>query len=252
MAQCSATSKQTGEQCQRVASPGAAVCVSHGAGAPQVKRSARRRLQQEKLQRQLVDLLEDLDIDRGERTAADVLASAVGTADDMAAALEVIVHQLGLIPSTEGAGDGEAREASRDDRAAAKIATLFGPDHLGDGAAHVAAEMLLRWNDQRARLSKVALDAGIDEHRARMAGEVAEQLQEVLQASIGAMRALVAGALPPDVRDVVLRLWDEQQPAILGHHIARVVMPELDALALPVVGLANGSAAREARDGGDR
>lgn len=41
---CSATAKATGERCRRHAIAGAAVCVKHGAGAPQVARQARRRL----------------------------------------------------------------------------------------------------------------------------------------------------------------------------------------------------------------
>lgn len=42
--QCTATSSRSGEQCRRRASLGAAVCVMHGAGAPQVKAAAARRL----------------------------------------------------------------------------------------------------------------------------------------------------------------------------------------------------------------
>ena len=41
---CTATSKQTGERCKRRPHPGSTVCVMHGAGAPQVQRSARERL----------------------------------------------------------------------------------------------------------------------------------------------------------------------------------------------------------------
>lgn len=44
MKRCKATAKSTGERCRRRPHPGAEVCVIHGAGAPQVKRSARQRL----------------------------------------------------------------------------------------------------------------------------------------------------------------------------------------------------------------
>lgn len=41
---CTANSRQTGQRCRQYPRPGAAVCRYHGAQAPQVIRSARRRL----------------------------------------------------------------------------------------------------------------------------------------------------------------------------------------------------------------
>ena len=41
---CTANAKGTGKRCRRRPHPGATVCVIHGAGAPQVQRSARERL----------------------------------------------------------------------------------------------------------------------------------------------------------------------------------------------------------------
>lgn len=41
---CTATSKQTGKRCGRIAHPGASVCTHHGAGAPQVQAKAKERL----------------------------------------------------------------------------------------------------------------------------------------------------------------------------------------------------------------
>ena len=41
---CTARAKSTGERCRRRPHPGANVCVIHGAGAPQVQRTARERL----------------------------------------------------------------------------------------------------------------------------------------------------------------------------------------------------------------
>lgn len=44
MAQCTATAKASGNQCQRLAIIGGTVCHVHGGSAPQVKAAARRRL----------------------------------------------------------------------------------------------------------------------------------------------------------------------------------------------------------------
>lgn len=44
MAQCTARSHRTGERCRRAAISGGRVCYVHGGNAPQVKRSARERI----------------------------------------------------------------------------------------------------------------------------------------------------------------------------------------------------------------
>ena len=41
---CTATSKQSGQRCKRLASPGCAVCVMHGSRAPQVRAKAAERI----------------------------------------------------------------------------------------------------------------------------------------------------------------------------------------------------------------
>lgn len=48
MAQCTATAKATGEQCQREAGE-SRVCVKHGGGAPQVKQAVARRVVEAKI-----------------------------------------------------------------------------------------------------------------------------------------------------------------------------------------------------------
>ena len=48
MAQCTARSKRSGEQCRRAATPGALVCASHGSSAPQVRAKAAERVLQVK------------------------------------------------------------------------------------------------------------------------------------------------------------------------------------------------------------
>lgn len=46
--QCTAHSSQTGNRCKRARKPGTNVCVYHGAGAPQVKAAAERRMSEKK------------------------------------------------------------------------------------------------------------------------------------------------------------------------------------------------------------
>lgn len=77
---CTATSKQSGERCKRRPHPGSNVCVIHGAGAPQTKRTARERL--EALIDPAIDALRDVlqrGLDSGETPSA--VRAALGILD---------------------------------------------------------------------------------------------------------------------------------------------------------------------------
>lgn len=54
--QCKAMSKRSRERCRRAASPGAAVCATHGAKSPQARRAAGRRLAEAKAAKSLARL----------------------------------------------------------------------------------------------------------------------------------------------------------------------------------------------------
>lgn len=58
--QCSAKSKQSGQQCRRVATPGTTVCASHGSKAPQVRAKAAERLAEAAEQKEIRSVLERL------------------------------------------------------------------------------------------------------------------------------------------------------------------------------------------------
>jgi len=73
MAQCTATARRTGRQCQKRAIAGARVCLSHGAAAPQVRRAAAERVA---FQRAAELLAADATADPLEVLAAAVRASA--------------------------------------------------------------------------------------------------------------------------------------------------------------------------------
>ena len=83
MAQCRATANRTGRQCQKRALAGAAVCLSHGAAAVQVRRVAGQRVA---LQRAAELLGPDVTADPGE-----VLVAAVRSAAALLGAAEAAV-----------------------------------------------------------------------------------------------------------------------------------------------------------------
>jgi hypothetical protein len=59
---------------------------------------------------------------------------------------------------------------------------LFGPDHMGDERRDVVAEMHREALGDRARISKLCIDAGLEK---RMA-EIAERQADILDAAVGA------------------------------------------------------------------
>lgn len=225
MAQCKATANATGERCQRDAIRGGEVCYTHGGGASQVKRAARRRLQESKIQRKLVDLLEHLDAEDGlsDRSPLEVLESAISTADDMSRALEAVVQQLstwfGVSVSSDGGDEVQAERAEL-------VAAWFGPDRLGDGAPHVATQMLRAWNEQRARLAKLALDAGVDERRVRVTEEQGKFLAEVIRGFTAEALGLVVSQLAPADQGRVREVWEAYTPKLMRFWIMSASNPD--------------------------
>ena len=100
MAQCTATSRRSGERCKRHAHPGATVCVKHGAGAPAVKAAAARRLEAAKASAALARI--------GQRVDADPLAQL----------LDVIAYQGGLVAFWRAQVEAIEREQDRRERRA--------------------------------------------------------------------------------------------------------------------------------------
>jgi hypothetical protein len=109
--QCKATAKSTGKRCNRIAHPGCEVCVKHGAGAPQVRKAAARKVQQQAAVRAVATLglpieVDPLDALLGElwRTAGHVawlgavVADLDGTVTGMAGGL-LEPSMFGLQPS---------------------------------------------------------------------------------------------------------------------------------------------------------
>lgn len=61
-------------------------------------------------------------------------------------------------------------------------ATVYGPNHLGDGAPHILVTMWNEERDRHARYCKLAIDAGIAERQVRVAEAQARMLAGVISA----------------------------------------------------------------------
>lgn len=132
-------------------------CRMHGGGkSSRHGRAAARRVVQQKAMGEIGKLIAKLEIDPASVNYADVLAEQVTTAHVVVAILKLEVAALDT---------GE----------------LYGPDHLGDARPHVLMNMLRDWTSDAAKLSKMAIDAGVDERRVRLAEDRGAQLAAVLE-----------------------------------------------------------------------
>jgi hypothetical protein len=174
VSQCTATAKSTGERCERDAISGGDVCIMHGGKAPQVRAAARRRLVRERLAAGVAALLDDVSEDLAESHPGELILEAAHRAAGMARLLEQLVGMLAAEP--------EARPA---DATTKRLASLYGPNHLGDGAPHVLLDLLGEWTDRQAKLSKLVLDADIDERLMQFQAAVAEMHADRLVIIVG-------------------------------------------------------------------
>jgi hypothetical protein len=174
--------RSDGEPCQRWAIKGATVCPSHGGSIKRVRAAAARRLQREQLEGDLGVLLAELEIQAADRHPVDVLLAAVARCSAMAQVLGALVG--GLTTTTGGPG------------------ALWGPNHLGDGAPHVLTTMYGQWLDRAARASKLAIEAGVEERRVRLAEQLSALVVDVLRGVLDDLdlsaeqRAAAAVAMP--------------------------------------------------------
>ena len=80
MAQCTAKSKQSGQQCKRHAATGQAVCAIHGAKAPQAQAAAVQRIAQAEAEAWLLEHIKDAPPMTSLREVYDELLAVAGTA----------------------------------------------------------------------------------------------------------------------------------------------------------------------------
>lgn len=160
---CAAKAKQTGERCRRFPVPGGRTCHIHGSATAAARAAGRRRLQRDQLEGDLGHMLEELELDAADAHPVQLLTGALHR-------IWAMVSVLGALVGGLGTGTAETD------------ATLWGRNHLGDGAPHVLTEMYASWLDRAARASKLALDAGVDERVVRLEEERVRMLADVLRA----------------------------------------------------------------------
>lgn len=78
---------------------------------------------------------------------------------------------------------------------------------------HVAFDLLDQWNDRSARISKLAIDAGLEERQVALSERQGQMLADVLRALLEAIHtALVAAGAP---EPVVRQVWAGEVPGIV-------------------------------------
>lgn len=181
---CHAYRSSDGEPCQAQAIKGGTVCVKHGGRAPQVRAAANRRLAAAKLEnrteRRLDKLLDELEIDAAGRGPIEILLD--------------VVYRCGAMVQLLGAVVGGLDDTQLHD----------------DTRPHVATTMYDLWLDRASRASKMALDAGVSAQLVQMEQERTQLLAQV-------MRAVFADpdlALTATQRDAVPRVMGRHLRAI--------------------------------------
>lgn len=164
---CTATSKTTGERCQRRAAPGAKVCTSHGGAARQVREAGERNRARAQAEEKIARLHLRRDVD------ADT------------ALIEELCRTAGWIDYLETVVDG------------GNLTQWTGKD---GGKPSVEVE-LLNWNRTHfERVAKTCKAVGIAEARVRLAEEQGRVLAEVVRQIVTGLGRDLAD---PEVRRVV-------------------------------------------------
>lgn len=184
---CSATSKQSGEQCKRRPIRGGTVCAMHGGKTPAVVAKAEQRLQE----RQALLAAESFGLPREVDPHTALLEELHRTAG--------AVQWLGAIVADLDQGEivwGRTKEK------------LGGEDAGTTREARPNAFVLL-WQSERDRLAKVAktcVDVGIEERRVRIAESAGQQLASVVRAVLDRLqltdeqRVLALAVVPEEFR----------------------------------------------------
>ncbi|WP_068325020.1 hypothetical protein [Janibacter terrae] len=192
MAQCTATSKQSREQCKRNAAPGQEVCAIHGAKSPQALQAAAKREQEA-------------------QARADAHRFAARTDIHPADALLELVHyQAGIVTYWRA----RVEDVTDDDLVwgVTKHEDGFGAEgpidkKTREAGPHVAYRLLTEAQDKLAAYAAAALKAGIDERRVRIAESQGAAIAGAIRAILDALNLTPEQAeLVPQVVPAQLRL----------------------------------------------
>lgn len=184
---CTAKSKQTHNRCGAARTPGLTVCRWHGGAAPQVKRKAEERRQQQEAERIMRMLGEPIDT-----TPAEALLDTVKRTAGYVAFLRDRVAEV----DAEDLVWGKTREKDGgDDR---------GTTYESKPNAWLA--LLGEWQDRLVKTCTAALSAGIEERRVRLAEQQGALVADVIRGILDDLgltpeqTALVADVVPRRLR----------------------------------------------------
>lgn len=195
---------------------GARVCDDHGAGAPQVRRKARRTVAKAKLEGEVAAIRARIAEELPDLDEAGVLREAVHAARIEARTYELAVGMLRM--ATDAGADG-----------------LAGADHLGDVRTHPWVAQYERWNAEAGRLAKMAIDAGVAQDRLDLEERVLDQVTAAFQRFAGSLVDLVSVTLAgagaaADVVALVRRAVAESEPEAYRQALQPLAAVEASAL----------------------
>jgi hypothetical protein len=154
---CTATSKRTGQRCQRACVPGAPTCRLHGSAAPQVRAAAERRVQEAQALELAKRTMPSVDLTQfGDPMAA--LEHTVAYSHHLAIRLAAIVER---IPDDQLAYRGRLGEQLRGEVTAAQRAWADLRQAAADSIKLGLAERRARIEDDQVALVTRALDAAL-------------------------------------------------------------------------------------------
>lgn len=181
-----------GRPCRKAPIKGATVCATHGGSAPQVRAAAARRAAtleaHAEAERMLAAAGVDADpiehlVDSLLRTSALMLVYGTMVAGlDTAAARDLEQHRHA---DTRGElGYAEAEERSHDELRVVAKDRLLGLDRHGAATLHPFVVEYHRLIEVRAKLAKMAVDAGVEERKVRVAEDTGRVIVDVLKATL--------------------------------------------------------------------
>lgn len=187
MTLCVAKSTRTGKPCQKQRMEGMTVCATHGGSVGRVRAAAERRLSEQKAR----------------ATAAELITRLDGTIDG-----DPLVNLVRMVTVAATAEQAYARLLQDEG------AILTEVDYGKVGGVRVEPHPLLKlWNEERdrlAKISKLALDAGVAQRQLKIAEGQATVMVDVVFAVIDGM------GLQGDERDRARRMAALQLRVIDG------------------------------------